>query len=139
MFFIQQNSSPLFFISRSSAFSVIHIRRKNRLGFDSCQQTFLACMFCFPKENGLFIFMWTAFITNRGLSCLNVVLVVNVTFDTGLDVGVDGRTDGHDYQIFSHQYVTSFSYPWCSVIKDRRERRTEYTKTSLGVLKTLII
>ena len=83
--------------------------------------------------------MWVAFITNRGLSCLNGVLVVNVTFDTGLHVGVDGRTDGHDYQIFPHEYVTIFSYPWCSVIKDRRERRTEYTKTSLGVLKTLII
>ena len=40
--------------------------------------------------------MWAAFITNRGLSCLNGVLVVNVTFDTGLHVGVDGRTDGHD-------------------------------------------
>ena len=84
--------------------------------------------------------MWTGFITNRGLSCLNVVLVVNVTFDTGLHVG-GGRTYGRsrDYQIFSHQYVTIFSYPWCSVIKDRRKKRTEYTKTSLGVLKTLII
>ena len=84
--------------------------------------------------------MWTGFIANRGLSRLNIVLVVNVTFDTGLYVG-GGRTYGRycDYQIFSHQYVTIFSYPWCSVIKDRRERRTAYTKTSLGVLKTLTI
>ena len=39
----------------------------------------------------LFIFMWTSLITDRRLSCLNIVLVVNVTFNTGLHEG-GGRT-----------------------------------------------
>ena len=52
------------------------------------------------------------------------MLVVNVTFDTGLHVR-GGRTDGRsrDDQIFSRQYVTILFYPWCSVIKEKKKDR----------------
>ena len=47
--FIQQNSSPLFFYLSLQRFLCYSHQTEKRLGFDSCQQTFLACMFCFPN------------------------------------------------------------------------------------------
>ena len=48
----------------------------------SSNETLLFCFLPFALR-----FIWTASVTDRRLSCLSIVLVVNVTFDTGLHVG----------------------------------------------------
>ena len=48
----------------------------------SSNETLLFCFLSFALR-----FIWTASVTDRRLSCLSIVLVVNVRFDTGLHVG----------------------------------------------------
>ena len=54
------------------------------------------------------MFLFDFFLFSWLLPCLRIVLVVSVTFDIGLNLGVDGPTDGHVIAKMSRIYRLPF-------------------------------
>ena len=124
-FFFQRNWSPLFFISRSSSFSFIHvnvdikIQSKEIIGF-------VVVVFFLSKSPG-----------GHAIYPRNARVLETQTFTAAYMKGVDVRTDVRT--IFSEpnfldSQITKFSYPWCSAARFGRGRASLKTQTFL--LKT---
>ena len=110
MFFFQRNFSPLFFVSRSSSFSVIHvnvdikIKSKERVGF--------VVVVFISKSPGSYA------IYRRNAHVLEMQNFIPAYMKGQTYVRTPyGRFSQN--QNFLDAQVTKFSYPWCSVSRAR--------------------
>ena len=126
-FFFQQTWSPLFFISRSRSFSIIHVNVdvkiyfKERIGF--VVVVFFLCKS--PDSHAHAIYRRNA----RGLEMQNFLLTYmnGWTHVTIVEAAVlsDVRTILLEPKFFAPQ-LTKFSHPWCSDAPASRARELRF-------------
>ena len=88
MFFFLRNSSPLFSITRSSSFSVIHVSVNTK---NNAEKDTTLLLFFLSKSPGGHI---CVFLPNKTLSCICVAIPVYWVILHWYNCGADGRSGG---------------------------------------------